>query len=61
MPGVNEKDTKLDLKGDILDISAQSGDRKYHKELLLPAKVKPETLKWNYKNGILEVQMMKWL
>ncbi len=61
MPGVNEKDTKLDLKGDILDISAQSGDKKYHKELLLPAKVKPETLKWNYKNGILEIQVMKSL
>jgi HSP20 family protein len=61
MPGVSEKDTKLDLQGDMLDISAQSGDRKYHKELLLPAKVKPETLKWNYKNGILEVQMRKWL
>lgn len=59
MPGVQKKDTKLDLREDILDISAQSGDKKYHKEILLPAKVKPETLKWQYKNGILEVHMMK--
>ncbi len=59
MPGVSEEDVKLDLKGDILDISAQSGERKYHKEVLLPAKVKPETLRSNYKNGILEVRMKK--
>lgn len=59
MPGVNEEDIKLDLKGDILDISAQSGDRKYHKEVLLPAKVKTETLTSSYKNGVLEVKMKK--
>ena len=28
MPGVNEADIKLDLKGDILDISVPNGDRK---------------------------------
>jgi len=59
MPGINENDIKLDLKGDILDISAQSGERKYHKEVLLPAKVRPETLTSTYKNGILEVKMKK--
>ena len=59
MPGVNEGDIKLDLKGDILNISVQSGDRKYHKEVLLPAKVKAETLISSYKNGILEVRVKK--
>ena len=59
MPGVKEGDIKLDLKGDILDVSAQSGDRKYHKEVLLPVKVKPETLTSSYKNGILEIKMKK--
>ncbi len=59
MPGVNEENIKLDLKEDILDISAQSGDRKYHKEVLLPAKVKPETLTSSYKNGILEIRIKK--
>ena len=59
MPGVNQEDIKVDLKGDILDISAQSGDRKYHKEVLLPAKVKPETITSSYKNGILEIRMKK--
>jgi HSP20 family protein len=59
MPGVREEDIKLDLKGDILEISAQTEDRKYHKEILLPAKVRPETLTSVYKNGILEVKISK--
>jgi HSP20 family protein len=59
MPGVNAEDIKLDLQGDILDISAQSTERKYHKEILLPAKVLPERLTSSYKNGILEVRIQK--
>ena len=59
MPGVSQEDIKLDLKGDILDISAQTGNRKYHKEILLPAKVKAETLTSSYKNGILEISIKK--
>ena len=59
MPGVNAEEIKLDLQGDILDIAAQSTERKYHKELLLPAKVLPETLTSSYKNGILEVRLRK--
>ncbi len=60
IPGVNEEDIKLDLKGDILNIFAKSGDRKYHKEILLPVKVKSETLNSSYKNGILEVKIRKF-
>jgi len=60
MPGVNEEDIKLDLKGDILDILAKSGDKKYHKEILLPVKAKSETLISSYKNGILEVKIRKF-
>jgi HSP20 family protein len=59
MPGVNQEDIKLDLKEDILDISAQTGDRKYHKEILLPAKVQAETLVSSYNNGILEIRVKK--
>jgi HSP20 family protein len=59
MPGVNQEDIKLDLKGDILDISAQSGDRKYRKEVLLPAKVRAETIVSSYTNGILEIKVKK--
>ncbi|MCG2725122.1 MAG: Hsp20/alpha crystallin family protein [Elusimicrobia bacterium] len=59
MPGVNEADIKLDLKGDILDIRAGTSDRKYHKEILLPAKVTAEVPIPSYKNGVLEVRLKK--
>lgn len=59
MPGVNEADIKVEVKGDILNIAARSGDRKYHKEVLLPAPVKAETLTSSYKNGILEIRIKK--
>jgi len=59
MPGVNQEDIKLDLKEDILDISAQTGDRKYHKEVLLPAKVQADTMTSSYNNGILDIKVKK--
>jgi HSP20 family protein len=59
MPGVNENDVVIDLKGDILNISAKNGDKKYRKELLLPATGKGETLVSSLKNGILEITIKK--
>lgn len=59
MPGVNEEGISVDLKEDILEIKAVSKDRKYYKEVLLPAKVKSETLTRSYKNGILEIRIKK--
>ncbi|MGD8779219.1 MAG: Hsp20/alpha crystallin family protein [Ignavibacteria bacterium] len=59
MPGVNEEDIKLELKDDLLDISAKSENRTYHKEILIPENVKPETLTSTYKNGILNISIKK--
>lgn len=59
MPGIKKDDIKLDLKEDILDISAQTDKRKYHKEVLLPVKVQTDTLISSYKNGILEIKVRK--
>jgi len=59
MPGVNEADIKIDLKGDILSICVDSGDRKYSKEILLPVKAAKEGLSSSYKNGILEIKVKK--
>jgi len=58
MPGVNETDIQHELKGDILILSAEDG-RKYYKEVLLPASVKEEEVKVSYKNGILELRLLK--
>ncbi len=56
---MTKESIKLDLEGDILNISAKGRERKYHKEILLPGEVKADTLSSSYKNGILEVTVKK--
>ena len=59
LPGVSEEDIKVDIEGDILKLTAFNKDRKYAKEVLLPAKVKKEGMKSTYKNGMLEITLPK--
>jgi len=59
IPGVSEEGISVDLKGDILEISAVGKNRKYRKEVLLPMQIKKEILSYAYKNGILEVRIKK--
>jgi HSP20 family protein len=61
MPGV-EKD-KVNVKvaedGRTLIISGSDTDRRYYKEVDLPARVDPSSIKTTYKNGVLEVKLKK--
>ena len=59
MPGVEQDDIKIDLKEDILEISAVSKSRSYRKEMLLPAKVGKQNLRHKFTNGILEIRIKK--
>ena len=59
LPGVEEKDIKLEIEGDILKLAATSKSGEYAKEVLLPARVKSEMVKSTYKNGILEIHLPK--
>jgi len=59
MPGIEENDLKIDLKEDILEISAVSKTRTYRKELLLPVKAVSENLTHKFKNGVLEIRIKK--
>ena len=59
LPGVEEKDIKLEIEGDILKLTANSTSSKYAKEILLPDKVKVEMKKTVCKNGILEIILPK--
>ena len=59
LPGVEEKDVKLEIEGDILKLAATSKNREYAKEILLPARVKSEAMKTTYKNGIIEINLPK--
>ncbi|MCX6280240.1 MAG: Hsp20/alpha crystallin family protein [Bacteroidetes bacterium] len=59
MPGIEENDLKIDLKEDILEISAKNKNRTYRKELLLPVKVVKENSQHKFTNGILEIRIKK--
>jgi HSP20 family protein len=59
LPGVNESDIHLEIKGDILSLKAEGRDRKYSKEVLLPSEVEAETMETQYKSGILEIELTK--
>jgi len=59
LPGIEKKDIELSATEDSLRIRVDTSDRKYHKELRLPAKVKPDTTKASYKNGVLEVKLKR--
>ncbi|MEW6685004.1 MAG: Hsp20/alpha crystallin family protein [Candidatus Edwardsbacteria bacterium] len=59
LPGIEEADIKTEIKDDILNISAEKGERKYKKEVLLPSKVEVEPISSTYKNGILEIKLTK--
>jgi HSP20 family protein len=59
LPGVSESEIKIEVAGDILNLTASDRDRQYAKEILLPSKVIPDSVKTAYKNGILEIALEK--
>jgi HSP20 family protein len=59
VPGVEEEKIKIEVKDDILELKAEDSDKKYHKEILLPSKVKKKSLCSTYKNGVLEITLTK--
>lgn len=60
IPGVEKDSIKVKvIGGDKLVIQATSEDRKYYKEVELPAEVDEKTAKATYKNGVLEVILKK--
>lgn len=59
LPGVEESQISASVEGDILTLSATNGDRKYSKEMILPAGVDASTMKSSYKNGVLEIRISK--
>lgn len=59
MPGIEENDLKIDLKEDMLEISAASKSRTYRKELLLPIKASNQNFQQKFTNGILEIRIKK--
>jgi HSP20 family protein len=59
LPGVDKENIKLHATEDTLTITVDTPQRKYFKEVELPAKIKLEDAKSQYKNGVLEVTLQK--
>jgi HSP20 family protein len=59
LPGVDKKDIKLHGTEDTLTISVDIPQRRYFKEIKLPAKIRVKDAKTSYKNGVLEVNFPK--
>ncbi|MEM3622381.1 MAG: archaeal heat shock protein Hsp20 [Candidatus Bathyarchaeia archaeon] len=59
LPGVEKNDIKLHGTEESLTISVDTPQRKYYKEVMLPAKVKVKEAKTQYKNGVLEITLPK--
>jgi len=59
LPGVEKEDIKLHGTENTLTLSVDTPQRKYFKDVELPAKVKIKEAKTTYKNGVLEVTLPK--
>ncbi len=56
MPGISAADVRLEAKDDLLTITAERGDKKYYKELLLPRCYPREKIDVSCNNGIVEIK-----
>jgi len=56
MPGVEKKDIKVAVEGNLVNIDAEHGDKKYQAKVPIKHKVDVDSVKASYTNGILEVQ-----
>ena len=59
IPGVSKKDVQLELAGDRLTIRARRGEKRYHKEVVLPETFSPENMQWECTNGILKIRFQR--
>ena len=59
LPGVEKESIKLSGTENRLTISVDDPERKYYKEIDIPAKVDPKKAKTSYKNGVLETTLPK--
>ncbi len=59
LPGVEKTDIKLHGTEDSIDISVDTPQYKYYKEVQLPTKVRVKEAASTYKNGVLEVILPK--
>ena len=59
MPGIGAGDVRLEVKDDVLTITAAKGDKKYRKEVLMPGSYPQEKMGLSCNNGVLEIKCVK--
>jgi len=59
MPGVGDAQATFDIAGDVLTIEANSGRKRYRKEVLLPSAFAPEQASLSANNGVFEIRLDK--
>ena len=59
LPGVEKDNIDLNVTEEALEIKVDAPERKYHKVVNLPNKVKTKSTKATYKNGILDIVLDK--
>ncbi len=59
LPGVEESKVKLEVENDLLTIRTDTSARKYYKEVKLPTFVKKAPAETKFRNGILEIKLVK--
>ncbi|MGB9072227.1 MAG: Hsp20/alpha crystallin family protein [Terriglobales bacterium] len=59
LPGIGKEDIQVDVKDDVLTITAERGEKKYRKEVLLPRSVSKEKMQVTCNNGVLEIKCPK--
>lgn len=59
LPGIGVADVQLEVKDDVLTITATRGKKKYRKEVLLPDCFPSEKMQLSCVNGVLEVRCVK--
>jgi HSP20 family protein len=59
MPGISVQDVQITVEDDLLTISAERGDKKYRKEVLLPASSAREKTQVTCNNGVVEIKCMR--
>lgn len=59
MPGIAAEDVRVEVEDDVLTISAERGDKKYRKEVLLPGSFPRETMQVSCANGVVEIRCVR--
>jgi len=59
MPGISVEDVQVTVEDDLLTITATHGEKKYRKEVLLPASYSREKMQITCNQGVVEIKCVK--